>query len=122
MDRNDAKNDEVKIEFQKAVMGDQDEKQEENLETIQMDMEGGCRQSDKAVKLKPESVRMREEAAAGYTKAFKRRVLKKQARKVRADHLLECGMMPGRVKTERKPSSELYVNGKFTEDRAAATQ
>ena len=43
-----------------------------------------------------------------------RSVLKKQARKVGAHHLLKCSMMPGRSSVKRKPLSELYVNGKFT--------
>ena len=45
-----------------------------------------------------------------------RRVLKKQATKVRAVHLDKCSMMPGRRKMKRKSMSELYVNGNSTED------
>ena len=66
---------------------------------------------DKAVKQPPKSVRIREKAAARCTNVIKRRVLKKQARKARADHLSKCSMMPGRRKMKRKPLSELYVNG-----------
>ena len=53
----------------------------------------------------------------GAQKKMKRRVLKKEARKARANHLLECCLMPVRRKTQRKPLSELYVNGHWTEDR-----
>ena len=44
---------------------------------------------EKAVYQTPESVRIREEAAARCTKVVERRVLKKQARKARADHLVK---------------------------------
>ena len=43
-------------------------------------------------------------------------MLRKQARKSKADHLVKCSMMPGRKKIKRKPLSELYFNGKFTEN------
>ena len=57
---------------------------------------------DKAVKETPQNVRIREEAAARCTKVIKRRVLKKQARKARADHLVKCSLMPGRRQVEKK--------------------
>ena len=44
-------------------------------------------------------------------------MLRKQARKARADHAVKCSMMPGKKILKRKPLTELYVNGKFTEDR-----
>ena len=47
---------------------------------------------------KTDNVRMREEAAARCKKVIKRRVLKKQARKARADHLVKCSLMPRRRK------------------------
>ena len=47
---------------------------------------------DKALKQTPDNVRIREEAAARCTKVIKRRVLKKQARKARADHLVVCSL------------------------------
>ena len=64
-----------------------------------------------------ESVRLREEAAARSTAKFKRRVLRKQARNARAEHLGRCSLVPGK-KAKRKPLTELYVKGHFTEDRA----
>ena len=63
----------------------------------------------------PENVRLREEAAERCTAKIKRKVLKKQARKVRAEHLVRCSLEPGK-KTNRKPLTELYVKGHFTED------
>ena len=51
----------------------------------------------------PENVRIRADAAAKCTKVIKRRVLKKQTRKGRADHLVECRWMAGRRKIKRKP-------------------
>ena len=44
-------------------------------------------------------------------------MLRKQARKARADHAVKCSMVPGKKILKRKPLTELYVNGKFTEDR-----
>ena len=65
-----------------------DEKQEENLETIQKDVEevaGKVAHStkidrDKALKPTPESVRMREEAGVRCTQVMERRVLKKTSK------------------------------------------
>ena len=64
-----------------------------------------------------ETVRLREEAAARCTAKIKRRKLKKQARKARAEHLVKCSLEPGKKKTKRKPLTELYVKVYFTEDR-----
>ena len=61
----------------------------------------------------PESVKLREEAAARCTKKIKRKVLKKQARKARADHLVKCCLEPGKKKAKRKPLAELYIKRKF---------
>ena len=44
----------------------------------------------------PENVRFREEAAARCTKKIWRRVLKKQARKARAEHLVKAAWNQGR--------------------------
>ena len=44
-------------------------------------------------------------------------VLKKQARKARAEHLVKCSLALGKRQVRRGPLSELYVNGNFTEDR-----
>ena len=49
---------------------------------------------------------------------FKRRVLRRQARKARAEHLIRCSLVPGKKKAKRKPLTELYVKGHFTEDRS----
>ena len=65
----------------------------------------------------PDDVRKREEAAARCTKVIKRRVLKKQARKARAQHLVRCCLALGKKKASRKPFTELYADGHFTEGR-----
>ena len=62
-------------------------------------------------------LRLREEAAARCTAKIKRRVLKKQARKARAEHQVKCCLVPGKKKAKRKPLTKLYVKGHFTEDR-----
>ena len=51
----------------------------------------------------PESVRLREEAAARCTAKIKRRVLRKQAKKARTEHLVRCSLEPGKKKAKRKP-------------------
>ena len=64
----------------------------------------------------PENVRRREEAAARCTAKIRRKVLKKQARKARAEHLVSIACNQ-KKKTKRKPLTELYVKENFTEDR-----
>ena len=44
----------------------------------------------------PENVRLPEEAAARCTTKLKRRVLRKQARKARAEHVVKCSWNLGR--------------------------
>ena len=70
----------------------------------------------KIVMSTPETVRLREEAAARCTAKIKRGVLKKQARKARAEHHVRCCLEPGQTKANRKPLTELCVTGQFTED------
>ena len=60
----------------------------------------------------PENVRLREEAAARCTAKIKRKVLKKQARKARAEHHVRCCLEPGKKKANRKPLTELQVKGR----------
>ena len=64
----------------------------------------------------PENVRLREEAAARYTKKSRAEFLKTQARKARAEHLVLCSLEPGK-KVKRKPLTEFFVKGNSTEDR-----
>ena len=49
----------------------------------------------------PETVRLREEAAARCTAKIKRRVLRRQARKARAEHMVICSLEPGKKKADR---------------------
>ena len=65
----------------------------------------------------PENVRLREEAAARCTAKIKWRVLMRQARKARSEHLVRCSLEPGKKNAKRKPLTELYVKGHFSEDR-----
>ena len=44
-------------------------------------------------------------------------MLKKQARKARAEHHVKCCQEPGKKKAKRKPLTELYVKWQYTEDR-----
>ena len=64
-----------------------------------------------------DNVKLREEPAARCTKKIERKVLKKQARKARAEHLVKWCLAQGNRKVRGKPLPELYVNGNFTEDK-----
>ena len=45
---------------------------------------------------------------------MERRVLSKQARRARVNHLVKCSMEPDpKKKNERKPLLELFVDGNF---------
>ena len=99
---------------------------EENLSTVQKIIENALKkiqhrtnaQKEKEMMRTPQNVRLREEAVARCTAKIKRIVLRRQARKARAEHLVRCSLEPGKKKTKRKPLTELYVKGHFTEDRA----
>ena len=65
----------------------------------------------------PENVRLREEAAARCTAKIKRRILRKQARKARAEHVAKCSLEPGKKKCKSKPLIELYGKGHCNEDK-----
>ena len=58
-----------------------------------------------------------EEAAARCTKVIKRRVLTKQARKARAQHLVNCCLALGKKEASWKPLTEFLCRRTFTEDR-----
>ena len=55
-------------------------------------------------------------SSARCTAKIKRKVLKKQTRKARDEHLVKCSLEPGKRKAKRKPLTELYAKGNFTED------
>ena len=65
----------------------------------------------------PKNVPLREDAGVRCTAKINWKVLKKQARKARAEHLVKCCLEPGKKKAKRKPLTELYVKGHFAEDR-----
>ena len=69
------------------------------------------------LKRTPDDVRTREEAAARCTKVINRRVLIKQARKPRAEHLERCCLALGKKKAPRNLLPELHGDGHLTEDR-----
>ena len=115
---------EQSVKFKKEVMINNDGV-EEDFATIQKTPRARSgkvvhrtkAQREKEIMSTPDNVRLREEAAARCTEKIKRGVLRKQARKAGAEHLVKCSMEPGKKKTESKPLTELYVKGQFTEDR-----
>ena len=55
------------------------------------------KKKDKAVKQTPENVKVCDEEAARCTEVMKTRVLRKQARKARADHLVKSSLIPRKI-------------------------
>ena len=82
---------------------------EEDLATIQKNIENAAKkvvhrtkaQREKEIMSIPENVRLREEAAPGVQQKIKRRVLRRQARKARAEHLVKCSLEPGKNKAKK---------------------
>ena len=115
---------EQSVEFNKKVM-EKNEGTEDDLDTIQRNIETAAgmvaphtkSEREYIILSVPENVRLHEEAAARCTAKIKRSVLKKQARKARAEHQVECCLEPGKEKAKRKPLTELCVKVHFTEDR-----
>ena len=99
---------------------------EEDLVTVQKNIENAAKkirhrtkaQREKGIMSTPENVRLREEAAARCSAKTKRRVLRRQAKKVRTEHFVRCSLEPGKKKAKRKPLTKFYVGGQFTKDRA----
>ena len=97
---------------------------EEDLATIQKNIEIAAKkvvhrtkaQREKEIMSIPEKVRFREEAAARCTHKNQERVLRRQARGVRAEHLVKCSLEQVKKKAKNKPLTDLYVKDHFTED------
>ena len=89
--------------------------EEEDLFTVQKNIENAAKKirhrtnalKEKEIMCTPENVRLREEAAARCTTKIKRRVVRRQARKARAEHLVRCSLESGKKKAKRKPLTEL---------------
>ena len=87
---------------------------EEDLSTAQERSENAAKkiqhrtkaQKEKELVRTPENVRLRKEAAARCTAKIKRIVLRRQARKARAEHLVRCSLEPGKQKAKIKPQTE----------------
>ena len=109
------KTDEQTMQFRKEEM-EKNEDTEDDLAIIQRNIETAAgqvaHQSRKRniIMSTPDNVRQREEAAARCTAKIKRQLLKKQARKARAEQ-------PRKKKANKMPLTELHVKGQFTEDR-----
>ena len=95
------------------------------LATVQKNIENAAKkavhrtkaQREKEIMGTPENVRLRENAAATCTAKIQRRIVRKQARKAKAEHLVQCNLEPTKKKCKSQPLTELYVKGHFTEDR-----
>ena len=108
-------------------MDQKGEGQREGLETIQRPIEEAAKKvahTTKSYRLKenkktPTDITVREGAAARSARPIESKVLMKQAWKARAEHAVNCSLMPGKSIPKRKPLTELYVNGGVTEDTGA---
>ena len=84
--------------------------EEEDLFAVQKNIETAAKkirhrtnaQKEKEKRSTPENVRLREEAAARCTTKIKRRVLRRQARKARAEHLVRCSLESGKRQKESR--------------------
>ena len=84
---------------------------EENLLIVQKNIENAAKNirhrttapREKEMMNTPETVRLREEAAARCTTKIKRRLLGKQPLKARAEHFVKCSPEPVKKKAKRKP-------------------
>ena len=102
------------VEFRKKVMEKYDDT-EDDLAAIQRTIENAAGKVARYTKAErevvvmstPENVRVREDAAR-FTAKIKRRVLKKQARKARAEHHVRCCLEPGKKKANRKPERAVH--------------
>ena len=92
---------------------------EEDLSTAQKNIENAAKkirhrtkaQREKERTSTPENVRLCEEAAARCTAKIKQIILRKQARKARAEHLVKCSLEPGKKKAKRKPLTNCTLKG-----------
>ena len=88
----------------KEVAQPKEDVQKENLETIQKSIEHAAKdivhttklERDTAAKRMPSKVVAREEAAARSSRPVERQVLRKQAPKSRAEHLVKCSFVHGK--------------------------
>ena len=102
------KTDEQTSEFGKKVMEGGEDKIEEDSAVVNKTLRLPLVKWRITQKLKEENFsesagecEIREEAAARCTKKIRRKVLKKQARKETAEHLLKCCLEPGKKKVKR---------------------
>ena len=102
----------VEAENRRAINKRSDEKggdKEEHHSTDQKNIESAAKkiqhltnaQKEKEMMRTPENMRLREEAAARCTAKIKRRVLRRQTRKARAEHLVRCSLEPGKSRMAR---------------------
>ena len=64
----------------------------------------------------PDEVTNGEKAAERSETPIERKVLSKRARRARARHAVQCSQIRGKRISKGRPLTELYVDGKFTED------
>ena len=104
----------ARIECKKKVVYPKEGFRKDCLETIQKKTEDAAKEIPHSTKLE----RDREERAVTRSlRPDERRVLRRQAGKARAAHLVKCRLALGQRRVLRKPLRELHINGGFSENR-----
>ena len=107
----------------KKIMENDVRRVDEHLTAIQKNVAAGevahCTKAERENILQrtPDDVRTRENAAARCTKVIKRRVLKETSKESQSGALGEVQLAPGNEKAPRKPLSEFFIDGQFSENR-----
>ena len=81
------------------------------LETIQKKTEDAAKEIPHSTKLEKDR---EDRAVARSLRPDERRVLRRQARKARAAHLVKCSLALGQRRILRNPLKELHIDGEFS--------
>ena len=114
--------------LKKRVMGSNETDNTDNIAMTQKNVEEAATSishtaksaRQKEAKNAIEEVTLR--AAARCSRPMERKVLRMQVRRAKSEDAVKCSLLPGRKKPKRKPLTEVYVDGCFTEDRSAWDQ
>ena len=104
----------ARIECKKKVVYTKEGFRKDCLETIQKKTEDAAKEIPHSTKLEKDR---EERAVARSSRPDERRVLRRQAGKARAAHLIKCSLALSQRIVYIKPQEELHINGEFSENR-----
>ena len=94
----------LRNELKKKVVRPEEDVRKDCLETVQRNIEDAAiatkLERDKDARRVPSKFVAEEGAAAKSSRAVERRVLRRQARQARAEHLAKCSLAPGKRKVK----------------------